>query len=743
MKIPLSKTLVIFSVGLSAFPVIVIGVLVWMMNLDVREIVYSEFDKIGARTTRQIVDDTIRICKIIQRTQLDEDERAHEAIAARIGALGVPRLLEKKGKIRAASQMTPTETSDFNVPVMLFGDSPVKLKLASDGTIADASGKVRDTLDQLKRETGLDFCILQRIGTSGAMLRIASTATDPDGQPYVGTYIPATGGYDDGAIVRTLLAHKTFSGISRTGSTSFIANYEPILDSYGDVVGAIGYGRPQSAIGFLLKYFENIRIGTMGSVWAVELVGRGESVVRVSRDGKRNGYIVEGDTFKKRREMTLEIINSAVAQGDKVAVREYKTELERNAGDVITAFAYFKPWNMVIGATVHNVDYAQGVEKIDESARGFVFLLLAVGVGILFAAGLATWIAGQRGVQMLRGLDYAVGKIKNGDITAARRKLSELTNPNQWCNSEIFRLSLALETMSENLAKLVSKVRNSGEKLAGNAATISDGAGKIDAMTQVRSETLEDILGTINSISKSVVLLNADAREAAKNIGTSLEIMSDGSNLLGRLNDNAASLLAAADSVSARLAVIKDKTERITAAISTINAVSERTNMLSLNASIESERASEQCDGFGAVAAEISRLADRTAVSAMNVSKMVSEMNGSVELGVDDMENFAAKMKTNSDMISKLHDNLAAAEGQIAELGPKFESLATGVAGQEENARAIGMSMESLKTLAEKTRSKVDALKNVTTSISRTSESLADKARRLECPKETGKPDRI
>lgn len=223
MKIPLSKTLVIFSVGLSAFPVIVIGVLVWMMNLDVREIVYSEFDKIGARTTRQIVDDTIRICKIIQRTQLDEDERAHEAIAARIGALGVPRLLEKKGKIRAASQMTPTETSDFNVPVMLFGDSPVKLKLASDGTIADASGKVRDTLDQLKRETGLDFCILQRIGTSGAMLRIASTATDPDGQPYVGTYIPATGGYDDGAIVRTLLARKTFSGISRTGSTNFSA----------------------------------------------------------------------------------------------------------------------------------------------------------------------------------------------------------------------------------------------------------------------------------------------------------------------------------------------------------------------------------------------------------------------------------------------------------------------------------------------------------------------------------------
>ena len=55
MKIPLKKTLAAFSVGLSALPVIVIGLLVLMMNSDIREIVNSEFDKIGARATRQIV----------------------------------------------------------------------------------------------------------------------------------------------------------------------------------------------------------------------------------------------------------------------------------------------------------------------------------------------------------------------------------------------------------------------------------------------------------------------------------------------------------------------------------------------------------------------------------------------------------------------------------------------------------------------------------------------------------------
>ena len=91
------------------------------------------------------------------------------------------------------------------------------------------------------------------------------------------------------------------------------------------------------------------------------------------------------------------------------------------------------------------------------------------------------------------------------------------------------------------------------------------------------------------------------------------------------------------------------------------------------------------------------------------------------------MDDFAARMKSNSEMISKVHDNLASAEGQIAELGPKFESLAEDVSGQEKNAGAIASQTQSLAELGEKTRAQVDALRETTVSISRTSEALAAK----------------
>lgn len=220
MKIPLKKTLAAFSVGLSALPVIVIGLLVLMMNSDIREIVNSEFDKIGARATRQIVEDTVRICKIIRRTQLDEDDKARDAVRERLWNIGFPKLLDKKAKIRVASQMTPTEFKTAEIPAMAFGNSEIVLKMSPDGSLERASGRAAEILEQLKTETGLDFAILQKIDADGNMLRIASTALDAEGTPFVGTYIPANGGYDDGAIVRTLLARKAFSGISRGGRST-------------------------------------------------------------------------------------------------------------------------------------------------------------------------------------------------------------------------------------------------------------------------------------------------------------------------------------------------------------------------------------------------------------------------------------------------------------------------------------------------------------------------------------------
>ncbi len=730
MKISLEKVMVIFAVILAALPILIMGVFVWLMNVDIESIASSEFNKIALRTTRQVVDNALKTCRIIHKTYLDEDIKARASMRLRFDSLGTPRVWEKKNKVRVSSQSTPFDFKMIDLPVFSFGSTPLRLKIEKDGTIVGATGKIEKILESLKNDTSLDFTIFIRINENGNMLRIASTVAYMENSPYIGTYIPSTGGVDDGGIVRTLLARKTYSTISHVGNTGFIVNYEPILDSYGDVIGAFAYGRSQESIAYLMKYFETIRVGTTGTVWAIELVGRGESVIRVSRDGKQNGMIIEADTYTARRDKTLEMVSEAVTLGDKIAVREYKLGLENNVSDVIAAYSYFKPWNLVIGASTHKGDFDLGVEKIVSTARYFIILLVSVGIVILFFAGFLAWLAAKRGVNMANALETIIGKIKNGDIALARRELVLITNPKKWNNSELYRFAVALDLMSKSLSNLVFKVQISSKNLADNAAIISKGVANIDDISNERSESLSEVSATINSIAKSVVLLNADTREAAKNIEESLSVLNNGSSLVSRLNENSAPLLSAADSVASRLAVIKEKTERISASISTISIVGERTNMLSLNAAIESERAGE-FGGFESVSAEISKLADQTEASAMNVSKIVADMTDSVESGVADMNNFSEKMKLNFEMIRKLNSNMATAESQIAELGPKFESLALSIASQDENISNIGTLVDALESLAEGEREKVEMLKEITASIFRTSELLVEKVSRF------------
>ena len=75
--------------------------------------------------------------------------------------------------------------------------------------------------------------------------------------------------------------------------------------------------------------------------------------------------------------------------------------------------------------------------------------------------------------------------------------------------------------------------------------------------------------------------------------------------------------------------------------VSTIAKVAAQTNLLSLNAAIEAEKAGEHGLGFAVVAREIRRLADQTAEATLDIEHIVKEMTSAVSAGVVGIDNFA------------------------------------------------------------------------------------------------------
>jgi methyl-accepting chemotaxis protein WspA len=148
--------------------------------------------------------------------------------------------------------------------------------------------------------------------------------------------------------------------------------------------------------------------------------------------------------------------------------------------------------------------------------------------------------------------------------------------------------------------------------------------------------------------------------------------------------------------ISTKLGVISDKAGNINNIVNTITKVADQTNLLSLNAAIEAEKAGEYGTGFAVVAREIRRLADQTAVATLDIENMVKEMQGAVSTGVMEMDKFSKEVKHSVDNVAKIGEKLASIIQQVQNLTPRFQQVSSSVGGQSQGAVQISQAMAQL-----------------------------------------------
>ena len=101
-------------------------------------------------------------------------------------------------------------------------------------------------------------------------------------------------------------------------------------------------------------------------------------------------------------------------------------------------------------------------------------------------------------------------------------------------------------------------------------------------------------------------------------------------------------LEGAAMGIGEKFTRLHERTDEIANTVKALDKVSERINLLSLNAAIESEKAGDRGHGFVAIAQEIRRLADQTAATSLTIARQVSRAREVVSEGVMSVERFQA-----------------------------------------------------------------------------------------------------
>ena len=154
-------------------------------------------------------------------------------------------------------------------------------------------------------------------------------------------------------------------------------------------------------------------------------------------------------------------------------------------------------------------------------------------------------------------------------------------------------------------------------------------------------------------------------------------------------------------SIVGKLSILSEKAGDIAGVVKTINKLADQTNLLSLNAAIEAEKAGEYGTGFSVVATEIRRLADQTAVATYDIEQMVQGVQSAVSSAVMGIDKFAKDVRNSVENIREGSERIEGVIEQVQVLKPQVKVISEGIEAQSLGARQISDATSQLNNAAQ------------------------------------------
>ncbi|MEM9265123.1 MAG: methyl-accepting chemotaxis protein [Cyanobacteria bacterium P01_F01_bin.13] len=343
--------------------------------------------------------------------------------------------------------------------------------------------------------------------------------------------------------------------------------------------------------------------------------------------------------------------------------------------------------------------FAKQAQMIDTAVTwGSTLLVVTVCLLIL-------WLTNQVIQYSLSKAVSAAESIAQGDLTQEIESTS---------SDGIGRVLISIKDMTQSLNRLISQVSQSGIQVTSSATQIAASSRQLEStMTEQAAATNQ-----ITATAKEIAATSEDLAEGMDQLSTvansTAGIASDGRQSLVQMEATIRQLSQATNGIATKLGLINEKANSINTVVTTITKVADQTNLLSLNAAIEAEKAGEYGSGFSVVAREIRRLADQTAVATLEIETMVQDMQSSVSTGVMEMDKFKQEIDHGVQKVQTISQQVGTVIEQIQMLTPQFDTVSQGMEAQSQGAQQIRAAMEQLNDTSQQT---IDAMQESNQSI--------------------------
>jgi methyl-accepting chemotaxis protein WspA len=376
-------------------------------------------------------------------------------------------------------------------------------------------------------------------------------------------------------------------------------------------------------------------------------------------------------------------------------VRDYRGE------DVVAAWCYLPSyrWGMNV-----KQDAKEAFALVNFQRAAIIGLSLATILGVTIAA-LA--VARTLSAPIRTAVDVA-RQVAGGDLRADVGVTSD---------DETGALLTAIQTMTNDLRGLIGRIQTSSVALISTATAIQATSSEQQQVIADYGASTSEAVAAVKEISvtsQELVRTMTEVNDMAAQTGT---MAAEGRGNLAGMDATMRQLAESTSSFGAKLATISERAANINLAVTTITKVADQTNLLSINAAIEAEKAGEYGLGFLVVAREIRRLADQTAVASLDIERMVKEMQYAVSAGVMEMDKFSEQVRGGVREIGDISGKLGDIIGAVQGITGRFGQVTEGMRAQSQGADQIREAMVRLAEGASRTAASLDDFNKATTHL--------------------------
>ena len=278
-------------------------------------------------------------------------------------------------------------------------------------------------------------------------------------------------------------------------------------------------------------------------------------------------------------------------------------------------------------------------------------------------------------------------------------------------------IASSINQLADETAEALSSVQSLSVQLEEATLATRQQSQEVDRAIALEQTLLKGMEITLADASGQLLEVSALSQRSAASAGRTADAAAAAQNAVGTTLRGMENLRQGMGDTEKRFKSLAQRSQEISNAVALINTISERTHVLSLNASIQAAAAGEAGRGFAVVASEVQRLSDASSKAANEIAAMVGNIQAETNESLVTLSGLVSDVVEQSTLAQSAAQEMQSAQTATQELIAMVAQIAASSELQQGLATSLRASISEVNQSTIQTSSAMSAQRGLTETL--------------------------